>query len=92
MIHQHEYHVIVDEHGQLLCENCGTPLPEEPESFRRILTISGDAEPGWYVWRCTNPSCRAINIRQVVDVVDVERELDTICCQSYVEYMSHPEF
>ena len=80
MIHQHEFQVIVNENGQLLCENCGTPLPFEPESFRRTLTISGLPEPGWYVWRCSNPSCRAVNIRQVDDVADIERELDTICC------------
>ena len=80
MIHQHEYHVIVDENGRFLCENCGSLLPLEPESFHRILTISGDPEPGWYVWRCPNPSCRAVNIRQVDDIVDIERELDTICC------------
>ena len=80
MIHQHEFQVIVDENGQLLCENCGTHLPSEPESFRRTITISGDPEPGWYVWRCPNLSCRAVNIRQVDDVVDIERELDTICC------------
>ena len=80
MIHQHEYQVIGNENGQLLCENCGTPLPVEPESFRRTLTISGPAEPGWYVWRCSNPSCRAMNIRQVDDVADIELELDTICC------------
>ena len=48
MIHQHEYQVIVNENGQLLCEKCGTPLPLEPESFRRTITISGDSEPGWY--------------------------------------------
>jgi hypothetical protein len=80
MIHQHEYQVIVDENGQLLCENCGTPLPLEPESFRRTVTISGDSEPGWYVWRCSNPSCQAVNIRKVDDVDDIEREMDTICC------------
>ena len=80
MIHQHEYHVIVNENGQLLCENCGAQLLEEPESFRRILTISGDPEPGWYVWRCPNSSCRAVNIRQVDEIIDSEKELDIICC------------
>jgi hypothetical protein len=80
MIHQNEFHVIVNENGLLLCENCGTQLPVEPESFRRILTISGDPEPGWYVWRCPNAECQAVNIRQVDDIVEIERDLDTICC------------
>ena len=80
MTQNQEYYVIVNESGQLLCENCGTTLPLEPESFRRTLTISGISEPGWYVWHCSNTSCLAVNVRQVDDVVDIEREIDTICC------------
>ena len=80
MIYHQEYQVILNESGQLLCEKCGTPLPLEPESFRRSITISGSAGPGRFVWRCPNPLCRAVNIRQVDDVADIERELDTICC------------
>ena len=80
MAQNQEYYVIVNESGQLLCENCGTPLPLEPESFRRTLTISGTVEPGWFVWRCPNPLCQAMNIRKVDDVADIEREIDTICC------------
>ncbi|TMD47469.1 MAG: hypothetical protein E6I93_14350 [Chloroflexi bacterium] len=80
MTHEHEYQVIVNESGQLLCEKCGTPLPLEPESFRRTLAISGLAEPGWFVWHCPNPSCGAMNIRHVDNVADIERKLDSICC------------
>jgi hypothetical protein len=80
MIHHHEYQVIVNESGQLLCEKCGTPLPLEPQSFRRTFTISGFSEPGWFVWRCPNPLCRAVNIRHVDNVADIERNFDTICC------------
>lgn len=80
MTQNQDYYVIVNEKGQLLCEKCGTPLPLEPESFRRTLTISGPSEPGWFVWRCSNPLCMAVNIRQVDDVADIEREIDTICC------------
>ena len=80
MTHEHEYQVIVNESGQLLCEKCGTPLPLEPESFRRTFTISGLAEPGWFVWHCPNPSCGAMNIRHVDNVADIERKLDSICC------------
>jgi len=76
MIHEYEFQVIVNENGQLLCENCGTPLSLEPESFHRTLTVSGDPEPGWYVWRCPNPSCRAVNIRRVDDVADIDECLD----------------
>ncbi len=80
MPQNHEYQVIVNEDGQLLCEKCGTPLPLEPASFRRTLTISGLSDPGWYVWRCSNPFCQAVNIRHVDDVADIERAFDTVCC------------
>jgi hypothetical protein len=80
MTHEQEYHVIINQNKQLLCEKCGTPLPLEPESFRRTLDISGTSEPGWFVWHCPNPSCRAMNIRRADDVVDIEREIDVICC------------
>ncbi len=80
MTHDREYHVIVHESGQFLCERCGTSLLVEPESFRRTLNSGGDAEPGWYVWRCPNPSCGVTNIRRVDDVADIEREIDAICC------------
>ena len=80
MIHGQVYHVIVNENGQFLCEKCGTPLAVEPESFRRTLTIAGYSEPGWFVWHCPNPSCRSTNIRRADDLVDIERELDAICC------------
>ena len=80
MTRNQDYYVIVNENGQLLCEKCGTLLPLEPDSFRRTLTISGPSEPGWFVWRCPNPECRAVNIRHVDDVADIEREIDTICC------------
>ncbi len=80
MTHDQEYHVIVHESGQFLCEKCGAPLPLEPESFRRTLNISGYSEPGWFVWRCSNPFCRSTNIRRVDDVADIEREIDAICC------------
>ncbi len=80
MTHEQEYHVIISQSKQLLCEKCGTPLPLEPESFRRTLDISGTSEPGWFVWHCPNPTCRAMNIRRADDVVDIEREIDVICC------------
>ena len=80
MTQNQEYYVIVNGNGQLLCEKCGTILPVEPESFRRTLTLSGTTEPGWYVWRCPNTECNAVNICQVDDVEDIVRENDTICC------------
>ena len=80
MTHDQSYHVVVNERRQLLCEKCGTPLPVEPESFRRTFTISEPAESGWFVWRCPNPSCRAKNIRLADDVADIERAFDMTCC------------
>lgn len=80
MTHDQQYHVVVNEHRELVCEKCGTPLPFEPESFRRTLSISETAEAGWFVWHCPNPSCGAMNIRQADDVADIEQTFDMICC------------
>ena len=80
MTHDQRYHVVVNERRQLVCEKCGTPLPVEPESFRRTLPSSALAESGWFVWRCSNPSCRAKNSRRADNVADIERAFDRICC------------
>jgi hypothetical protein len=80
MLHDPEYQVRVNERNHLVCEKCGTPLPLEPESFRRTFPRSEPAESGWFVWRCPNPLCRAKNIRRADDVADIEREFDLICC------------